>query len=419
MHIAKNAYKELAHAALSYPAIDNHCHPLLSEAYKDNFDFEGIISEARGTALTEDAVHTLVCYRATRQLAELLTCDRDWDAVKRRRDSMSYEELCKACLQSTGIQCFLLDDGLDANGTCERVDWHDQYSSSPSKRIVRVETLAQDILKLHIPHFLPVSLNAASLCLSAFSTTFDKALETAANDALVVGFKSVACYRTGLDISPKISSLEDVEASLTGVMKRFAETRQLRLADKHFNDYIVRLTMEVAAKCGKPVQFHTGLGDQDISLVRSSPAHLQPLIEAYPSTPIVLLHSSYPFTREAGYLTSVYKNVYLDFGEIFPAVSKTGQKSVLRQILELCPTNKILWSTDGHFWPETYYLGTIQSREVLYEVLAESIQNGELSEQQAVGIVKRALFENSNKLYNLGLTPDLQLGIEAERIRSK
>lgn len=37
---------------------------------------------------------------------------------------------------------------------------------------------------------------------------------------------------------------------------------------------------------------------------------------AYPKTIIVLLHSSYPFTREAGYLTSVYSNVFLDFGEV-------------------------------------------------------------------------------------------------------
>src|SRR6188768_2468214 len=64
------------------------------------------------------------------------------------------------------------------------------------------------------------------------------------------------------------------------------------------------------------VQFHTGLGDNDITLSLSSPAHLQPIIKAYPKTLFVLLHSSYPYTREAGYLTAVYHNVYLDFGEV-------------------------------------------------------------------------------------------------------
>jgi predicted TIM-barrel fold metal-dependent hydrolase len=72
---------------------------------------------------------------------------------------------------------------------------------------------------------------------------------------------------------------------------------------------------------------------------------MQSIIKAYPNTAFVVLHSGYPFTREAGYLTSVYKNVYLDFGEIFPMVSGKGQRAVVRQVFELCPTNKIMWSS--------------------------------------------------------------------------
>ena len=64
------------------------------------------------------------------------------------------------------------------------------------------------------------------------------------------------------------------------------------------------------------VQFHTGLGDTDIRLNLSSPAHMQPLIERYPQTKFIILHASYPYTRDAGYLAAVYKNVFLDFGEV-------------------------------------------------------------------------------------------------------
>lgn len=73
---------------------------------------------------------------------------------------------------------------------------------------------------------------------------------------------------------------------------------------------------------------------------------MQPLIKAHPNAKIVLLHSSYPYTREAGYLAAVYPNVFLDFGEIFPFVSADGQAAVVRQVLELCPTNKMLWSSE-------------------------------------------------------------------------
>jgi predicted TIM-barrel fold metal-dependent hydrolase len=94
------------------------------------------------------------------------------------------------------------------------------------------------------------------------------------------------------------------------------------------------------------VQFHTGLGDADITLTHASAAHLQPLIVANPKTTFVLLHASYPYMREAGYLTAMYKNVYLDIGEVFPTVSGGGQEAVMRQVLELTPTNKVMWSSE-------------------------------------------------------------------------
>lgn len=93
------------------------------------------------------------------------------------------------------------------------------------------------------------------------------------------------------------------------------------------------------------VQFHTGLGDNDISLAQASPALMQPLIKAFPQTKFVLLHSSYPYTQDAGYLTAVYQNVYLDFGEIFPFLSADGQRDVFKKVLELTPVNKIMWSS--------------------------------------------------------------------------
>ena len=154
----------------------------------------------------------------------------------------------------------------------------------------------------------------------------------------------------------------------------------------------------------KPLQFHTGLGDNDISLLDSSPACLQPLIKHFPTVPIVMLHSSYPFTREAGYLATVYKNAYLDIGEVFPMVGRDGQEKIVRQALELTPTTKILWSTDGHHFPETYWLANVQGREAIEKVLCEYVAHEDLTVAQAIQAARDIFFHNSNKLYNLGLT---------------
>ena len=59
----------------------------------------------------------------------------------------------------------------------------------------------------------------------------------------------------------------------------------------------------------------------------------------------MLLHASYPYTREEIYLIAVYKNVYLDIGKVFPSVSKGGQEALIRHALELVPTTELMWSS--------------------------------------------------------------------------
>jgi Amidohydrolase len=366
----------------TFPAIDNHCHPLLKESHRDAVHFDGVLSEAQGAALAEDGVHTLAGYRATKQLSRLYggTSDRyTWEEIKEHRTGRGYEELCKQNFEPANIQCLLIDDGLGGvEEMGERYTAHDRFTSSPSKRIVRVEVIAEVGPSLHIglhsDYTQRVLLESLlSLKESAqgpfsdwgivqphFQGQFEDLLELCGRDPDVVGFKSIVCYRTGLDVS--------LGSPHTEHWKEFAErwigqsVSNLRLEQKEFNDWIVCLTMKIAAKYQKPgrltdsivvvftsspstVQFHTGVGDNDLLLSKSSPALLQPLIRAFPDTPVVLLHASYPFTREAGYLAAVYKNVYLDFGEVFPWVGRVGQKRIVEQILELCPVTKALWSS--------------------------------------------------------------------------
>lgn len=135
-------YLELAKATFKYPAIDNHTHPLLKEEFRDRFSFDGLLSEAQGPAL-KDSVDTLACFRATKQLSQLFGCEDDWDAVKKARERIGYDGLCRKCFETIGIHCLLLDDGLDGEKICEGVSWHDKFARVASKRIVRIETVAQ------------------------------------------------------------------------------------------------------------------------------------------------------------------------------------------------------------------------------------------------------------------------------------
>ena len=68
-------------------------------------------------------------------------------------------------------------------------------------------------------------------------------------------------------------------------------------------------------------------GDNDINLDLSNPAHLQGFVEEYHELIIVLLHASYPYTTQAGYLASVYENTFLDIGEVFPFLRYVSRNS--------------------------------------------------------------------------------------------
>ncbi|KAK0899518.1 hypothetical protein LTR91_017062 [Friedmanniomyces endolithicus] len=387
---------ELKRVIRTHPVIDNHGHNILRPHQLKSGNFLTITTEAHGEAL-EDAPKSLAHLRAVRQLKELydLPADADWAAIVGKRAELlerDADSLIKKCLE--GTQTILIDDGLDSGANIEPYSWHNKFTTSLCKRIVRIETVAASILS------------------TLYQQEFEQAIVAAIQDDEVVGFKSVVCYRTGLDVTVG-RDLDVNEHGLRSFSRHYlpdALARDFRVEAKGMNDALVISACKLIAAAdeqgaaAKPLQFHTGLGDNDISLLDSSPACLQPLIKHFPTVPIVLLHSSYPYTREAGYLATVYKNVYLDIGEVFPMVSREGQELIVRQALELTPTSKILWSTDGHHFPETYWLANVQGREAIEKVLCDYVEHEDLTAAQATKAAQDVFFNNSNTLYNLRLS---------------
>lgn len=365
----------LRHLIHNHPLIDNHAHNLLSRdvaADYDSYPLESITSEAHGRAL-ENARATLPLLRAVNQLGELYgTPCANWDdvlAAHTRWVQQDYEGLCRRSLK--GTHTLLLDDLL-SDEDVESYDWHDQFTSLPSKRIVRIEAVAASLLR----DIMSAERKAGESVWSTFRAKFLDALDHAMDDPAVVGFKSVICYRTGLDVDPYSPDEDLLTASLHRVLDSGTRKSGYRVEEKPLNDWLVQqilklITFRKRAGVVKPLQFHTGLGDNDINLIKANPAYLRPLIIQYPDAPIVLLHSAYPYTREAGYLACMYPNVYLDLGEVFPMVSREAEEKILRESLEITPTNRLLWSTDGHFFPETYWLANKQFRQALETVSKE------------------------------------------------
>lgn len=238
-----------------HPLIDNHAHPLLQEQHEADFSLELIISEASGSAL-EDAKHTLAGMRAVKMLAEELGVEPTWEAVKEAREKVDRTEWNKKCF--AGVQSVLFDDGF-ASGQTMNYDAHDEYTMDRAKRIVRVEAEAEFALKEY-----QITKNETSL------EEIVHKLSALVSEPHVVGYKSVICYRTGLDVG--LQGYAGLRAFFS--TSNDGGNHSQKSKDKILNDWLVHAACDALSGTGKPFQFHTGLGDTDMDLQKSNPAYV-------------------------------------------------------------------------------------------------------------------------------------------------
>lgn len=85
------------------------------------------------------------------------------------------------------------------------------------------------------------------------------ALRDLARDPVVVGFKSVVGYRTGLNINVNSDDLSGIERSVVATVsswnKKAGGSSAPRLADKELNDFVVRAALLVATEFKKPGKY--------------------------------------------------------------------------------------------------------------------------------------------------------------------
>ncbi|CAG8946893.1 unnamed protein product [Penicillium salamii] len=397
----------------SHPLIDSHAHTVLN---KDDvhYNLEAIASAAEGNAVL-NAETSLPSLRAFNQLSEFYgsRCD-NWSDVEHNHEKLArddYEGLVRRCVKDTDT--LLLDDHLEFLEDAEAFKpfgWHDRLTTSPTKRILQIEALAE----AEILYIAKTERREGETVWDRFRKRFLEALDRAMEDRNVVAFKTVICSRTGLNVDPHTSDDTTLAGSLIRTLDLGTRGLGFKVEDKPLCDWLVQQTLKAISvgwrkvdSTARALQFDVGLGDNSMILERANPACLQPLIAQYTSARIVLLHSAYPFTREAGYLASVYENVYLCLGGPFPMISRDGQEKIIRESLELTPSKRLLWGTDNNCHPEGFWLANLQFRQALEKVLVDYVQHGDLTIDQAKNITARILFKTANTVYHLLLEPKI------------
>ena len=369
------------------PVVDNHCHGVMrDQAFEGITAWRRAFTESADPGMPREHVATTALYRRlVLTLATFLECEPEEDAVFAARTGRDGRELTAALLRAANVDTLLLDTGFPPPEQVLPVPGLGELGGCRAEPMLRLEVLMEGLLE-----------EGDSLA------DVEEALTAALDDVRGLGYvalKSIAAYRTGLDIRqwPR----EEAEDSFREY-KLAAGAGTARLVHKPLLDTLLHVAFAQAARQEVPIQFHVGYGDADTDLLLGNPLYLRRVLQKpeYRGMPVILLHECYPYTRQGGYLAAVYENAYLDLSYGIPLLGYGEMLSLTRQALGVAPSSKLMYSSDGIGVPELHWISALDGRRVLGEALGEMVgRDLNLPEAEAIG--ENILRGNATCLYGL------------------
>lgn len=365
------------------PLVDHHCHGLV-RGELDREEFEALLTEADGPGPLHPSLFDTQVGLAVRSIcAPLLDLPRfaspaDYLA---RRAELGADEVARRLLAVTGIAHYLVDTGYLPDLLTAPAELA-AYTDASGHEIVRLEAVAEQIIGTVEPR--------------DFANTVREALHARAQNA--VGFKSIAAYRTGLDLDPIRPSDADVEVAAANWLSAASKEAVVRLVDRT----LIRFLTWTALDLGRPLQFHVGYGDADVNLRQCDPLLLTPLLRATAGlgVPVMLLHN-YPFHRSAGYLAQVFDHAFVD---VSLALHNVGLRAsvIVAELLELAPFGSVLFSSDAFGLPELYAVSTTLFRQAVTAFFDDGVARGFWPVAEAERLAGMIASGNARRAYDLG-----------------
>ena len=211
---------------------------------------------------------------------------------------------------------------------------------------------------------------------------------------IVAGKCGLAYDRT---LEFKFVSEQDAQRALDTLLKG-----EDSAAASVLQDYIFHVVVQVCTDNHIPIQIHTGLlGNSNFStLAQTNPLLLAEVFAHYTKTKFDVIHAGYPWMREVGTLGRINTSVYADLcwaQFICPAAAKTA----LDEWLDSMPASKILAFGGDYWFPEGSYGHSIIARTNIGEVLANRVERGRMTMDQARTVARMILRDNVIELFGL------------------
>jgi predicted TIM-barrel fold metal-dependent hydrolase len=257
----------------------------------------------------------------------------------------------------------------------------------PAYEVLRIESIFENVAM--------ASGDAATLL-----DTFAEEMTTLSKNA--VGMKSIIAYRTGYAIDNTDPSDSEVTVALDKWLTSRDGDKRLRLGDPILCRRVLWVASVIAKQFNLPIQFHVGIGDDDVDMPGNDPAHFSHYFSEMQGMGVnaTLLHC-YPHVRSAQWLADIYDNVYYDTGFMWAFGSKEIER-VMREAFEVGPFHKQLYSSDAFGLAELYQISAVRFRQFLATMLQEWVSDNYCCKQDALNIARAICSENACNLYNLG-----------------
>jgi hypothetical protein len=338
---------------------------------------EGLWSVA--DAMTDSTVYGLALRR---WLAAHLGCEPTRKAVTAARDEALRADpvgYTRGLLDAAGVVAILSDEGFPQPPITA-----EDFASTIGITVHRVVRLEPWILQHRDGSF------------DDLVSGVEAEATDAAADPNCVAYKSIVAYRTGLDVGDPAAS----EALSAFDRWRGDDWRETREHAKPVRDFLIRRTLAVAKAHDRPFHFHCGGGDPDINLAHADPISIFPLLVDVQDQPVVLVHSGYPWVREAAYVASVLPNVSLELSELIPW--GWGQVEwALEMLVGTVPAAKLLYGSDEAGEPESFWASALLARAALQRVLGRFVDRDYVTVDEATSLGRLVLGDACRRLHGL------------------
>jgi hypothetical protein len=246
---------------------------------------------------------------------------------------------------------------------------------------------------------LPAETGMTATNLSALREAQERIFEKYAAKAIAV--KAQHAYGRTLDWHERTD--EEAERALAMILDQGEKAPlDARLC---LGDWSWARGVELAIQHNLPFKIHTGYyaGNGHMVVDRIKTGQMYRLLQRYPKARFVLMHIAYPYNDELIAMAKHYTNVWVDLCWAW-SVNPYVSTDFVRRFLHAVPINKLFAFGGDTMWPTSALAYAYQARQGLTRALEAEVQDGSLTEKEAIEVAGRLMRDNCYNCFDVSGT---------------